>query len=367
MKKIFFLLVLATGTTGELFAQTSNTEKTFDLPADNIRRKFTVDLGKGNKMQVELSNIDDLDRLANLDSIVQAFIDDIKPLKDSLSGELVSRRIDYIIDSTTFKKIRILKYPPKGSSFVINNGEAASLKLEQDTIVMTGSYYGKTTGILFNKQKSLQYYRVSFFLNDLNDLTGYMDGRLNEKIKILDESWDNNWVASKDGQVHLKKYPEVSASSSHGYLGGSDYLNLKLSVDVQNYKNYFVPSASLGFNITTNNGFVRREFGFSGEFHFLFARNDSGKLQSFRNSFLTLSYDQTAIKTRKGNINLGISPFISLGYLIKRRGDFYDKHTFKLGLGRFSLFGGSTKIEPTFYFNNLFKGVTPSLRIVQNF
>ena len=62
-----------------------------------------------------------------------------------------------------------------------------------------------------------------------------------------------------------------------------------------------------------------------------------------------------------------ISPAISIGYLIRRKGDFYEKNTFKLGLGRYAPFGGSLRIEPAFYFKNLFKGITPSLRITQYF
>lgn len=366
------LLVLITGTTGELFAQANqtNAEKTFELPANNIKRRFLINLDKGNKMQIELTDMDELQYLNNLDSLVRVFISDLEPLKDSLSlsDELLSRRIDYVIDSSGKKKIRILKYSPAGSSFLVNKNDIALLKIEQDSIIITGSRAAKSTGILSGRRTELYFFRVAFFLNSLNDLSAYLDGRLNEKISSLEKNVNTNWVGGRAGQAHIKRDPSITASASGGYIGGGDFLTLRLSVNAQNYKNYFVPSVSYGFAVITNNNLIRREYGVEGEQHFLFARNDStGKLETFRNSFLTISYGRIAIKNSDSKFSPTLYPYFSLSYLIRRRGDFYEKNTFKLGLGRFSLFGGTTKIEPSVYFNNFFKGVTPSFRITQSF
>ena len=355
------LWVLLTGATGEMYAQS----QAFEMPMGNIKRRFVISLGQGDKMQIELTDLDNLEQLSNLDSIVRVFIRDMEPLKDSLADELSAKRIDYIIDSSSIKKIRVSRYPAE-SQFAITNGELASLKTEQDTICITGKTAGKITGILFQKKPGYHYYRISFFLNNFSNLSRYMDGRLNEKIAALKKNMNTEWV-SKGGQVYLRKQPEIFAPAAKGYISGGDFLSLRLSVDAQNYKNYFVPSISFGFAIVSNNNFVRREFGLGSEQHFMFQKNDSGKLQAFRNSFLTVSYGRSTIKLNESKDDATLYPFISVGYLLKRRGDVYDKNTFKVGLGRFSFFGGSTRIEPTIYFNNLFKGVTPSLRIVQSF
>ena len=368
MKKIFFLMVLLISINGKTFAQEkTNTDKIFDLPENSIRRKFIIDLDKGNKMQIELTNINELDYLNNIDSIVQTFVHDIAPLKDSLMDELVSKKIDYIIDSNSFKQIRIQKFQPAGSSFIVKNGEASSLKLEQDTITLLGKIPGLVNGILFSKQKGFHYYRVSFFLNNLNDLAGYMDGMLNEKIKTLKESTTRRWEKSSEGVMHPKNNTGISSAAPNGYLGGGDMLSLRASIDVQNYKNYFVPSVTLGASIIINNNLVRHEFGVTGESHFFFSKNAAGKLNTYRNTFLTISYGRGTLRDNEVKKNGNLYPWLSFGYLIKGRGDFYDKNTFKLGLGRWSFLGGLTRIEPTIYFNNFFKGVTPSLRITQSF
>src|SRR5450432_1185865 len=103
MKRIIGLLVLATSITGNVCAQEkvqlTNTDKTFEVPANRITRRFTVNLGTGNKMQIELTAIEDIDHLKNVDSLVKVVLHDLEPLKDSLSDELLPKRIDFAIDS----------------------------------------------------------------------------------------------------------------------------------------------------------------------------------------------------------------------------------------------------------------------------
>src|SRR3990170_7512601 len=100
MKQLFFFLMLTTGITGTPFAQVNQnkSDQVFDLNPNFASRKFIIDLGKGNKMQVELSDMDDLRRFENMDSIIRVFLKDIEPLKDSLGDELLARRIDYTTD-----------------------------------------------------------------------------------------------------------------------------------------------------------------------------------------------------------------------------------------------------------------------------
>ncbi len=57
----------------------------------------------------------------------------------------------------------------------------------------------------------------------------------------------------------------------------------------------------------------------------------------------------------------------SLGYLVNRKGDYFEKNTFRAGAGQISLFKDKIILESLFNFNNLFKGVTPGLRLSINF
>jgi hypothetical protein len=373
MKKIIGLMMLAASITQTAIAQEENsgtkTDRTFEIPADYFKKRFTIDLGKGNKMQVELSDIADLDRIKNIDSILRVFLQDIAPLKDTLSDELSSKRIDYLFDTSGKKKMRLQIFKPKGSSFLLQQGDIASLKLEQDTVnfISVIPFIAKYT--LRKAFADTRYYRVSFFVNQLSDLNNYTDGRLNEKISAIQGTKESRWVKDSDGRWHIKDGDhDIYAKHPAGYIAGAgNYLIPRVSVNIQNYKNYFTPSFSLGASVILSNGFFKRDIGLFWEPNFFFAKNAQGNLQTFRNDFLTLTFGQGSIKEKDPRKESSFLTVLSLGYLINRKGDFFEKNTFRLGAGELSLFGGKTKIEPVIYFTNLFKRGTPGLRWIQSF
>ena len=363
MKKLIIYLVLIS-TTGNLFAQqASNAEKMFDVPENRITRRFTFQLEKGEKMQVDLSRLNDLSRISNIDSMIREFLRDMEPLRDSLGSKLASRRIDYMMDTSSMKKLRIQVFPPRGSNFLVSNSDAASLKLEQDTIHLVMKIEEKPGPA---GKGYTRYCRVSFFLNDLVNISSYMDGQLNEKISALRANMNNAWSRAGNSQLHLKGYPDITAPGTKGSIHGGTVLSYRLSIDAQNYKNYFVPSFTYGLAISTGANLVRHEFEVSAENHFIFSKNSTGKLETFRNTFLSVSYG-VAGKLFVGSNGAVLQPVITAGFLARRRGDIYEKNTVKIGLGRFNFGGGSTKIEPGFYFNGSFKSMTPTLRVVQHF
>ena len=361
MKKIFIALMLLISISSNLFAQTSNTDQTFEPAANSITRIYFIDLDKRNKIKLELVDLDDLDAIGNLDSILRNFIQDIEPLKDSLADQLSGKRIDYIMDPSGKNKLRIRQFAPIGSSYLINQGSIAALKIEQDTLNILLKGNGTPVEIFKNKKPGFHYFRISFYVNNLSDLSAYMDGKLQNSILDLRKNANHAWVKGNDGMMHAKGSPKISSNLWRGQAIGSDYLNIRLSADLQNYKNYFVPSLSFSGTIVTNRRTVKREYSLTGEAHFTFAKDDKGKLQTYRSSFLTLGFNQL----NKSNMisPLGFSPSFSLGYLIKQRGDIFDKHTFRLGFGRVSLFNDRIKLEPIVYFHDFFKGITPGIRL----
>ena len=366
MKKNLLFVMLLSGIISQTFAQSSKDQQSvFELQHNPFQRRFTFDLGKRDKMDIEISSMNDLHYLLNIDSIVQEFITDMEPLQDSILREPSSRKIEYAIDGPNLKRISLVKHNPPVSNFVISFGEMSMLKVVQDTIIINGILPVQPGGTLFNKKTRPHYYRISFFLNDLNGLSTYK-GHLNEKLGRLLEAADGKWVLRQDGKMYIKSEPDISAQSKRGYSGGSTLIAVRPSIDVQNYKNYFVTSLSGGIAFVNNKNLMHKEYFVGYEKHFLFAGDTAGKIKTFANNFIVASYGQGAIDpyTKK---TATLYPFISLGYLVKRKGDFYDKHTFKLGLGQFNLFGNYTKIEPTLFFNNFFRGCTPSLRITQHF
>ncbi|HZE86462.1 MAG TPA: hypothetical protein VE035_19210, partial [Puia sp.] len=188
-----------------------------------------------------------------------------------------------------------------------------------------------------------------------------------ERILSLKQNVDSRLVKDKDLVMHLKKDYQVTVKQPQGYVNGTgDYLSLASSVALQNYKNYFVPSFSLGFSLNINGVGSKILFGAAWEPHFFF-QNNLGKLQTFRNDFLTVLFSASAI-TNNGDQKAAFRPAVfSFSYLVHHEGDYFDKKAFRLGVGQISLFQGLTLVEPVMYFNNFFRGVTPGLRLIQQF
>ncbi|HEY2720137.1 MAG TPA: hypothetical protein VGI82_00335, partial [Chitinophagaceae bacterium] len=107
MKKLVIALVLLISALPRLCAQSNTAEnKAFRIPDDIvIHSRFYVDLGTGNKVTIEVSDISDLQKISNIDSLLNIFLNDLKPLRDSISDPLASKRIDYVTDAQGRKKI----------------------------------------------------------------------------------------------------------------------------------------------------------------------------------------------------------------------------------------------------------------------
>lgn len=358
--------------TGSLCAQHYNkSDKAFEVPENIIlHRKFTVDLNNGNKMQIELTDIADLDRILNIDSLLQIFLQDIAPLKDSISDPLTAKRIDYVTDAQGRKKIRLQQFQPKGASFLVDKSELASLRIEQDTI--------NIIGILVNPPKAMEkislndprYYHLAFYLNNISELTALMNGKLKEKFKTIHDNINDKWPLILGTASHyLKTDRDISADKPKGFTASSsgDFVTGFVTINVQNYKHYFVPSFSVGMKVTITNRVrsFKWEPGILWEPHYLFAKDSLNNLHTYRNDFLTLIYGQGGTRDRDPRKEFAFDAVVSLGYLINRKGNYFDKNTFRFGAGRIQML--KTSIEPSLYFNNFFKGVTPCIRITQSF
>ncbi len=371
MKKRILLWVLIISTTAPLCAQISNkSDAAFEVPSNIFfNRKFFISLENRNRIQIDVTDINDLTSISNMDSLLQVFIQDIAALKDSLSNPLTSKRIDYLTDESNRKKIRFQQFQPKGASFFLNQGELASLRTEQDTINLIGIIANPTKPKDRINNDNPRYYHITVFLNDIGELNALMKGQLNTKMALLQEETKNKWVGGPGtGNIRLKKDSSITVNQQRGFNNGpGDYLNLYATVNVQNYKNYFVPSFSIGGKVVfANRGrYYKREIGLMWEPHYIFANDNNNKLQTYRNDFLTLNYGQGPTKDFDTRKETSLQAVVSIGYLIRRRGEYFDKNTFRFGAGKLQL--SKTSIEPSIYFNNFFKGVTPGIRITQSF
>src|SRR5204862_3165120 len=130
-------------------------------------------------------DINDLARMYNVDSILEIFVKDLDLVKDSLQNPLTSKRIDYMLGEDGINKIRFIQREPLSSSFIVKQSELASLRIDQDTVIIIGTIPNPPVThekITLNLQR---YYRISLFLNSIDELKGLMDGKNTIKMKTL--------------------------------------------------------------------------------------------------------------------------------------------------------------------------------------
>ena len=361
--------MLLAGIKAPLFAQTVAEQK-FNVTEDDFDRRYTIDMGRGNRLQIELKSIDDLAKLENIDSLFKAMLNDLEPLRDSLKEQRSVKRIDYVVDSSGHREIRFRQWVPVASTYVkMPSGEFAALKTEQDTITYTQTIpftakYGFRPG--FRTQRLL---RLSLFINDATTAGALISAAgLNHEILSLKNNQRHGWTNDPKGGMQLKKDARIKARQANGYFNKSgDMLTLgNAMAGIANYKSYFVPSLSFGAKISFNTANTKREITFNWEPQFFF-RTTQGKMNTYRNDFLTLTFGQGPIKDHDPGKN---NPFLfnfSFAYQVRNKGDFYDKHTMRLGISSITVFEGKTTIEPVIYFHDLFKNVTPGIRLTQHF
>jgi len=367
MKRTFCLLMFLAGISVNLCAQSG--DKAFEVPDYIIfNRKFSINLDNKNKLEIRLSDISDLDRLANLDSLLEVFLRDLAPLKDSLTDELSAKRIDYVGDAQNRKKIRLLQYSVKGSSFLVDHNGLASLRTTQDTINIIGILVNPPKPVDKTNPKHPRYYYLSFYLNDWTEINNYMNGELNTKIQSLQTNINGKWPLIKgSGSHYLQNDNSISANRPRGHAAPDDFLSGYITINAQNYKNLFVPSFSIGVRATITN--KDRSFkwvpALLWEPHFFFSKDAQGVLQTYRNDFITLMYAQGGTKDHDPRKEFSFSTHFSFGYLAHSSGEYFEENSFRLGAGEVQIL--KTIIEPAIYFHDFFKGVTPSIKISQSF
>jgi hypothetical protein len=373
MKQVYLLVLSLSGIVS---AQTRdnrpNTEKIFGQQGFGINAYYQVNLGSGNRMVLELEDITALRNLTNIDSLLQVFSLDLMPLHDSMAEPTSSKRIDYVVDTNGNKKIRIQQFKPKGANFLISGGGLSSLKLEQDTIVLSGL---TASGFFFRKKQIFYHYRLSFYLNLASELEGYIDGRLNQKMKEIGENIRGVWHPLINGLYVMQSDSLVCQKRIGGaHFRANSYLTSYLGVNIQNYKSYFVPSVSLGIAIHLDNGRIIHDLGLYWEPQFLFAANQvTGKLSTYQNDYITLFYkmgfpgNAGVVRYNRDQLaRIVIRPFLSFGYLYQQQGSFYYNQKIRLGFCQVN-FKDPISLEPVLYFHDFFRQVSPGLKLVVRF
>ncbi|RYY95970.1 MAG: hypothetical protein EOO11_14640 [Chitinophagaceae bacterium] len=379
MKKLLLLLALAAGTT-PLFAQTeaprlSRADAIFNTPAPNLlKHRFHFALGAGNLMAIEVTDPRQLQQLNDLDSLLRAVWTTLQPFADSLRKPLVSRRIDYVVTRAD-TRIRLLEYPQQGLQFRIRGSDTAQVKVEQDTLRIR--LYTPDT---LRERRELRLYTtepyyvverpyfVTLYLNQVTDLTTLSAADLHWALNHLKEELGRHLYDRTPDYGLLYAYYNVPQRRKITPLDPNrfsyrkrSYFNPYVQLGLQFVRGAWVPSTAAGFELTRHPRETRQvHWRLYWEPHFFFNRDEKGALLTDRNDFVTFAYTDKEYTADRRTIRF--STHLAVGYLVRRAGPWLQPGTVKISVPS-AIVWQQLQLEPEFWFNDLFKGFSPSLKL----
>jgi hypothetical protein len=379
MKKIFLSVLAFAGAVTSVCSQQqviiypdrkeAKTEQIFNSPTPGSSRiRFDFRMDHGNVLMVELSTLRQIDSIPDLDSLAISIKNTLVVFNDSLADPLAHKRVDVITSSP--ERIRIAIYPQQSRVFSLKNGEVTQLKVEQDTLRIT----------LWTKRSSAKYYKnsgpaylpydLTFLLNNIGDLTNLPFEDITRIIRQVSNEVEK--FKGKDKEYSGAKFfaaymvPSGKNIISHDNLARTGKIRFNLNEPYvqsgfQFMRNSFVPSAGVGIRLTQKKSDqYEREWRLMWEPLFFFSRNADNKLVTDRNDFITFkqySRDEFQGETKK----IVMVQNVSFGYLIRRKGNWFEKNTFKFSLPT-GIQYENILLEPEFVFNNFFRHFSPSLK-----
>lgn len=379
MKKGILILLLALSGKGQLlFGQETfmivqpygnQTESIFRGPdRTQFHIVFDFDLSSRNKMTLFLRNIHQLDSIPPLDSLIGGIIRHLEEIRDTIINPLSNYRIDYVVTRTD-RKVRIREFPQAGNIYSVRDEEIVQLKVEQDTLniqlfTMGISYYP------YDKRPTAIPYHMTFLLNNFSDLKHIDRAQLSAVLLQLKTDLAAEKNKRKGSVTRYYAHYDVETAKKiipkYGTITGYSRKSLIIlppfvEAGIQYLRGSWVPTVGAGFTLRRRLQMNSiKNYRFLWEPHFFFSRNDKNELDMDRNDFITFKYHIFS-RVKIGLKEVEFNQTVSLGYLVHREGDWFERHTIK-----FSIPGVQMKnvlLEPEFYFNDLFKNFSPSLKL----
>ena len=369
MTKLLMCTMLCCSIAGTTLAQ-------IDLrySSNNINgwNRIEVDFSNKNQLFVSMYDLTDLTRYRNLDSLLSLCLNDFQSLKESLGSSTASRKLVFELKNGK-RSMQLFEHPARVNQYqVTDNKEVLQIKTLRDTLIIQQWTADPPTSK--KVEEAGHWARYFFILNNLQDIEAIANAKLNPKIEDAIARFTKGPGYTK-ANLFSKRYSSFLRLSGTEHNGIRDIqvrtrptLALMGHIGVGVAKGNLYPFATLtGMFIThathSPDG-IKEPNSSVGIFanwqpQFFFGRNTDGQLQTYRNDFVNVGF---AIS----NKNFGlIRSSLSVGYLIKSQGDYYQKNTFRVGFG-YSL-SKNIALEPELYFHDFLKGISPGLRLSVGF
>jgi hypothetical protein len=343
-------------------------ETIFNSPPPGYKRThFDFLLPNNNRMVIEIFQVSQLRTIPNLDSLFRKIWADLEPLRDSLTDPLVIRRVDYVATGKDVK-IRIIKHAPPSTYFGYKDDELVQMKVDQDTLRFKG--YNLITPESPQGYRGINY-TVMLLLNNIYDIASFPDGILQSGLVLLQHDVETSLRKSMIDNSNyfyalydIKTQRRISPFKPERMIYGNKHgIQPYIQVGVQYARGSWIPSAGAGIEyFYGKNQYGAYAVRFMWEPYFFFERDITNKLKTGRNDFVTLKYH---IGSHEYAPKLDVNLNYSLGYLIRRSGNWFEPTTFKFSLP--GLQYRNIVAEPEFFFNKFFRGFSPSLKMVVYF
>ncbi|WP_373512358.1 hypothetical protein [Persicitalea sp.] len=360
MNRLFLCIALLLGSvTVPLLAQ-PDPEFNSELNADAFKKEylgllntasFEVKLSKGNVLLLKSKKYSQLKLVQRPDSLVRLFWDDYRPAIEGLPEDTDGLSVHYALDDNEEPQLRWKKYPQSTRDFMVVDKELVYVKNVQDTLKIV---------VNRNDQEA----EMLLLANDLKDVSMLLE-EMREKTSFLFEKMEK-----RTDPIVLDRSPEVYGR----YLGnrqvqlanfGSDMLMISPGASLGYIRGNWMTSLDAGFTFYLEKSKLKPTFGYHHQY--FFGRDIEGKTKAFQNGFALAGL--AFFKKSDSNI-IGRKPVVqtgslTVGYLVHRRGDYYEPNTWRI-TGGLNL-TPNIKVEPEVYFNGAFKNLSPGLRFTIGF
>ncbi|MCU0404342.1 MAG: hypothetical protein MUE99_07315 [Chitinophagaceae bacterium] len=319
---------------------------------------FFVWLPQKNRIWLDLFRLSHLDKIPDLDSLIEETSELLKPYFDSFSADGYTRRIE--MDATRKPVLfRIITHDKQPRAFTKEDDEMVIVKIDQDTIRIKfwgdDGYYGSYINLL---------------LNNVSDLASFEPKTGSKSLDVVKKGVQENYrIDARFDQrfnfyatFNLETGKLVSPSNYHAIRTGKQYIRLGIEPSVAYARGQGLVGLSMGasytYGVSRGPEGSQLSFGIYWEPQFSYKANTDGKIQGYRNDFISLRFRE--IKNA-APYKFMLTNTMSIGYLLRNRGNVFESNTFKLGFP--GLQNGYLHIEPELYFNDFFKNISPGLRM----
>jgi hypothetical protein len=390
MRKMILIFLLIAGTGITLSAQnryyylepyTTASDASFSPTRPGKARVNFHFYGINNaaRITLELISITQLEHLPNLDSILNIARNPLRQISDSLKQDAINRRVDMVTEATGPIQLRITSYANRPTAFVIRGGELNLLKTESDTLrikftVPTGrkvNYF--EVGGTSNKRAELAPAFITIVVNNFDEIQSLPQDIMHSCITLLQQEITHGYVSKGSTSArytafyNLKTNKRLSPGKKKWIRYGNYRNELVPNIygSLQFARGNFAPSMAAGLRFSNYQSSVSTmRWYLMWEPYFFFRRDVANKLITERNDFITFRFiESDADDRRKGSFEY-VGNF-SIGYLAYRKGEWFEKNTWKLGLP--GVRSGWLQLEPEFYFNNFFRNFSPTLKLTLHY